>query len=375
VITISSPALRFAVEHGDELFPLAPVVYAGVLPKELEQISLARELHGSARGSRFRRAVGAHSPGAAPDQAGCLRQWGLHDRSRLAGLFREAAEPFTDRLEFTYLNHLPLEEIEAQVRGLPPDTVVLLSTFTVDAKGRGHVTADVAALLADASSVPVYICFDSFMVPGVLGGWLFSFEMIGRKAAETGSQILQGGGVPPVVSMGYGVHLHKFDWRQLQRWRISEDRLPAGSHVLFKTPSFWELYRLHALGALTFFLLQSGLISFLLIQRRHRRQAEGTLADQLEFEKRLSALSAGFLLSTPSDLDEQIAKTVKAFGEISRVDRVGVFEISMDGQQIITMHFHAAQDLPPVPQQIDLQSDDLVQGRTHGRQDCRFLRP
>jgi hypothetical protein len=251
VITISSPALRFAVEHGDELFPLTPVVYAGVLPKELEQINL---------GTNF---TGVY---AEVDFAGQLELiLNVQPRTRrvvfingvssidlaLQGLFREAAEAFSDRLEFIYLSHLPLEEIEAQVRGLPPDTVVLLSTFTVDAKGRGYVTADIAALLVDASSVPVYICFDSFMGSGVLGGWVFSFEMIGRKAAETGARILQGEVVPPVVSMGYGVHLHTFDWRQLRRWQISEDRLPAGSLVLFRTPSFWDLYRQKAIGALS----------------------------------------------------------------------------------------------------------------------------
>ncbi|GAB6058476.1 sigma 54-interacting transcriptional regulator [Desulfonatronum parangueonense] len=355
VITIGSPALRFAVEHGDELFPLVPVVYAAVLPQELKQINLDENFTGVL---------------AEVDFAGQLElilkvqprtKWvvfitGVSTTDlALLGLFRNAAKPFTDRLEFTYLNHLPLEEIEAQVRELPPDTVVLLSTFILDAKGRGYVTAEVAALLAEASSVPVYICFDSYMASGVLGGWLFSFEMIGRKAADVGSQILQGGVLPHTVSIGYGVHLHKFDWRQLQRWQISEDGLPAGSLVLFRTPSFWDLYHRHAFGALILFLLQSGLVSFLLIQRKQRRQAELALAQQLEFEKHLATLSARFALTAPGRVSEQIAETVKFVGEALDVDRVGVFEFSEDGMQILAKHFHATQDSPSVPEQIDLR--------------------
>ncbi|WP_052813144.1 sigma 54-interacting transcriptional regulator [Desulfonatronum thioautotrophicum] len=372
VIVISSPALRFAEEHGDELFPLAPVVYTGILPKVLEQISLGSNFTGVLAEVDFagqlelilqvqpqtRRVV--YVTGVSmPDLA-------------LLGLFRDAAEPFSDRLEFSYLNHLPLEDIEAEVRGLPPDTVVLLSSFILDPMGRGHVTADVAALLAAASSVPVYICFDSIMVPGVLGGWLFSFEMIGRKAAETGARILQGEVLPPVVSMGYGVNLHKFDWRQLQRWQISEDRLPAGSLVLFRTPSFWELYHRHAIGALILLVLQGGLILFLLIQRKQRRQAELALAQQLEFEKHLAALSARFALSAPGRMDEQIAEAVRLVGETLDVGRVGVFEISEDGLQVFAKHFHTAQDSPPAPRQIDLSRMTWFRGEVMAARTIQF---
>jgi signal transduction histidine kinase len=31
----------------------------------------------------------------------------------------------------------------------------------------------------------------------------------------------------------------KFDWRQMQRWGISERNLPTGSTILFKPPTFW----------------------------------------------------------------------------------------------------------------------------------------
>ena len=33
------------------------------------------------------------------------------------------------------------------------------------------------------------------------------------------------------------------DWRELRRWGLSEDRLPRGTEVLFRTPSIWARYR------------------------------------------------------------------------------------------------------------------------------------
>ena len=34
----------------------------------------------------------------------------------------------------------------------------------------------------------------------------------------------------------------KYDWREMQRWGISESNLPPGSEVLFREPGIWERY-------------------------------------------------------------------------------------------------------------------------------------
>ena len=55
-----------------------------------------------------------------------------------------------------------------------------------------------------------------------------------------------------------------FDWRQLRRWGISEDRLPPGSVVRFKELTFWDRYKWRIIAAFTIILLQSALIALLL---------------------------------------------------------------------------------------------------------------
>jgi signal transduction histidine kinase len=69
-----------------------------------------------------------------------------------------------------------------------------------------------------------------------------------------------------------------FDWRTLQRWGISEKRLPPNSIVRFRPQSLWEEYRWTVLGVLVVFALQAALISGLLIQLRRRRRADGEVA-------------------------------------------------------------------------------------------------
>src|SRR5262249_15226136 len=65
-----------------------------------------------------------------------------------------------------------------------------------------------------------------------------------------------------------------FDWRQLQRWRISESRLPVGSEIRFRSPTAWEQYRLEIMLISAVLVLQSLLIGRLIYERRRRRKAE-----------------------------------------------------------------------------------------------------
>lgn len=58
-----------------------------------------------------------------------------------------------------------------------------------------------------------------------------------------------------------------FDWRQLQRWKISESWLPAGSVVLNGPPSIWGQYRWYFLGAIFLALAETLLLFGLLWQR------------------------------------------------------------------------------------------------------------
>ena len=96
-----------------------------------------------------------------------------------------------------------------------------------------------------------------------------------------------------------------FDWHQLKRWKIPEDRLPPGSIIQLKTPSFWGLYHRYVIVAIFIALTQSGLIFFLLRQRTQHRRAHTDLKEQLLFEETLSTLSARFVNLPPDRVDSQ----------------------------------------------------------------------
>lgn len=111
--------------------------------------------------------------------------------------------------------------------------------------------------------------------------------------AEAASRLLRG---EPPSAVRYPVQrlpVHRFDARELARWRIPESRLPPGSEVLFRPVSPWREYRWPILITLVVLVLQAASITALMLQRLRRHAAEreilslhGRLVSATEQERR-----------------------------------------------------------------------------------------
>ena len=96
----------------------------------------------------------------------------------------------------------------------------------------------------------------------------------------------------------------KYDWRQLQRWNISESRLPPGSEVLFREPTLWQQYSWQIALIVAVLLAQAGLIAALLTEHRRRQFAE------LQSKQRMAELARVVLFSTAGELTASIAHEI-----------------------------------------------------------------
>ena len=74
--------------------------------------------------------------------------------------------------------------------------------------------------------------------------------------------------------------LTRADWRQVRKWEIDENLIPADTVAYFKEPTFWEAYRTAALITAAIILVQAALIATLLLERRRRRSAESAVQKQ-----------------------------------------------------------------------------------------------
>ena len=191
---------------------------------------------------------------------------------------REVAPSFANRIVIEFWDNLTMAELRQAVNALPRDTAILFARMFRDAAGQALISSQVAQSIAQLANVPVYVMTDANMGTAAIGGALASIEAFGKRAGELARLILTG---VDVKSLPFEIRTDSvptFNWPALQRWGISESRLPPNSIVRFRPASLWDEYRWTILGALVIFALQAALISGLLIQRRRRREADAEIA-------------------------------------------------------------------------------------------------
>ena len=172
--------------------------------------------------------------------------------------------------------------------------VVFTPGYFRDGAGREFAPRESAALLAAASDAPVYGPYSTFIGTGVVGGSMPAFIDMGREAAKTVNDLLDGA-TPATLQLPAHVPAKvQIDWGQARRWGIADEAIPADAIVHFKELTFWELHRDKVIAIATVILLQAALIAALLVERRLRHRTASALADS---ERRMNLAARAARLS------------------------------------------------------------------------------
>jgi PAS domain S-box-containing protein len=274
LIAALGPSLDFLLEHGASIFAETPIVFCGLDRTELANRALPAHVTGVLMKRQFR-----------PTLELALR---LHPETRqvvfisgtssfdvrLRDKAKQELSVFEDKLTFTYLTDLTMPALLAAVADLPARTVVLYSTLFRDGAGQSFVSHEVARLIANASSAPVYAFVDQYLDRGVVGGHMYSINAHGKAAALLATQVLAGRAPASLPMTEVGSSADLLDWRQLQRWRINPARVPSSADIRNRPRTVWDQYRWHILGIFAFAVLQTLIIAALIVERTGRRRSE-----------------------------------------------------------------------------------------------------
>lgn len=274
VVPIGSPAGRFVAKYRDRLFPRAPVVYTGMDRRTLPADAFANNAAFVGESFDLKGLVEDMLQldpetnqvvvilGATPLE----RYWAVE--------FQKAFEPFATRVKFSYVNDLTFEQILELVSNLPPHSFVLLGLLMRDAAGVTYNEDAALVRLHAVSRAPINGVFQHQVGLGIVGGRLYQGELEGVESARIATRILRGERASSFAPLIIGTREPSYDWRELNRWRFSESRLPPGSIVQFRQPTTWERYRWHVAGAVAVIATQAVLIFAMFVQLRRRRIAE-----------------------------------------------------------------------------------------------------
>ncbi|MGC2075688.1 MAG: ABC transporter substrate binding protein, partial [Xanthobacteraceae bacterium] len=275
IVPMGAPAARFVQQFRQNLFPATPVLLATRDQRVLQYSALSANDASVPVDINFTASI-ENILRLLPDTTNIAVVVGNSPNEKEMGeRMRTAIQPLANRVTFTWFNELSLNEMMKQAARLAPQSAIFWLTLIVDAAGASHQEFDAMTLLGAVANAPIFSFVDAYLGKGIVGGPLISVRDVGKATAHAAVRILDGEKASDVRTSPIGFGTPKFDWRELQRWNISESRLPPGSKILFRPPTAWDQYQWQIILIAAAFLLQSALIAGLLFEHRRRRNAEG----------------------------------------------------------------------------------------------------
>jgi len=305
IVSIGAPAAGFVQRHRQQFFATAPMVFTAVEQRRVQYSSLTVNDTVVAVRINYLAAV-ENILQVLPNTKDVIVVVGA---SPIEKFWKEAiakeVEPLANRIKLSWTDELSFEELLRQASALPPQTAIFWELMIVDAAGVVHEGGTPLTRLHAIANAPIFSYDESFFGNEIVGGPLLLVADSGRQTAAVAIRILSGEKPSeikvPVVQFASPM----FDWRQMQRWGISESRLPLGSKIYFRDPTLWEQYQWQIVLIASVILVQAALIVGLLYEHRRRQIAE------THSLQRVNELARMNRFATAGELSASIAHEVR----------------------------------------------------------------
>jgi signal transduction histidine kinase len=274
ILAIAGPAAVFARKHREQLFPESPLLLSAVDERYLGDVPLRDNEAAIAALNDF--------PGLVDDilqvRPGTRTVFMVVGSGVIGKFWRQQLEQqfrrFGKRLTFLWSDDLSFSEILRRCSSLPADSAIFYLVFGTDAAGAAYADERVIADLHESANAPLFAAHTVYLGRGIVGGKLMDMDTLGRSTSKAAYEILSGVSPKDVRAPPQLPGRAQFDWRELNRWGISESLLPPGSSVIHRGPTLWSEHRGLVLAATAALSIQALLIAGLLFERRARRRAE-----------------------------------------------------------------------------------------------------
>ena len=242
IVALGAPAADFVQRYRPRIFPGTPMLFTAVEARRVRSDKMTENDAVAAAAFDFpltietilqvlpRTKVIAVVNGASPNE----EFW--------QGEMERELAPFSGRVELRWYNRLSFENILKDAANLPPNSAIFWWLMSVDAAGVVHEANTALSRLSAAANAPIFSYLDAFFGNSIVGGSMHSIEEGSVVAAAAAIRILNGEKAGDVKVPPTRFKPPRFDWRQMQRFGISERDLPPGSTVHFRQPTLWERY-------------------------------------------------------------------------------------------------------------------------------------
>ena len=274
VITLGAPAVGFVQRHRPRLFPVTPMVFTAVEQRRIQYSGLTENdvvvtyVHDFPAffESILRVLPDTKLLAVVNGQSALERFWD-------GEIWREA-KAFEHRMTFRWYNELSFEDILKDAAALPPRSAIFWELMSIDAAGVVHEGDSALKRLRAVANAPIFSYQGAFFGREILGGPMHSVTHASERTVAAAIRILAGEKAANIKFPVGGFSVARYNWQEMQRWGISESRLPPESEIYFRELGVWEQYRLPIMAILAIIVLQAALISWLIYEHRRRSLAE-----------------------------------------------------------------------------------------------------
>lgn len=193
--------------------------------------------------------------------------------SYYSSLVRQNKNKFEPYHNFKFITGLSMDSTIQFVKRIPPNSIILVPAYMQDATNIPFTTPEALDIISKNSSAPVFLPITDAGVKtrGAIGGYLFSYNNLGKEMGRISREILDGKQMKDIIVNKNDFYAHIYDWNELKKWHLTNSKsIPANSIFYNRNLSFFELYKWYILGVLVFLVFQSLLIIYLF--RLNKRQ-------------------------------------------------------------------------------------------------------
>ena len=273
IIGVGAPATSFIQRHRQQLFPAVPALFTTLEARRVQYANMTDNDAVVAVTHRFLVLFESFLKISPETKTIAIVNGASPNELFWRGEMERELKPLEGRVDIRWYDTLSYEDTLKQLATLPPHSAIFWYQMVVDAAGVAHEGDRALTRLYRVANAPIFSHDDAFFGE-IVGGPMHSPLGGSRTAVGVAIRILNGEKPGDIKTPPSEFAPPKYDWRQLQRWGISERLLPPGSAIFFREPTVWERYRWQIAFVCAVLLLQAGLISILLYERRRRKVAE-----------------------------------------------------------------------------------------------------
>jgi signal transduction histidine kinase len=317
VCVTDEPALRFMIDYGPRLFPGAPVAFSGII--YIDESHLKR-IH-NFTGVRAQPDVKANIDLILRLHPGTKNVVFINEATnegqRLHEEFLTAMLLFPS-LTVQFFEDVDTKEIFRSITKLTRDSVIFYGVFRRDKVGRVFDYREIVTLLSRNTQVPIYSPWDFNLGYGIVGGAMKAGFSQGEAAGMQVLQLLRGAEYETMPEIVKPRNQYIFDYNQLRRFNIGQDKLPENSLIVNGPETLYEKHKNLVHTVMAIFLILLTIISVLLLIIRFKRRTENQLKTSQEklrsLGRRLAEIEEKAMKNISRELHDEVGQNLTVLG-------------------------------------------------------------